>query len=195
MPQDFTTVEGTALLCFPPTDAVFAAHARRLLERLGTSEPAALEAALRGLYSSAVVREREALASFGQRAWYVYRDGSHSPFVEGEPWWGRPETARVVIGPDGCYVGANEPALALMGVTREELLTARSGDFTTPEHREVVPWLLDLLRSTGELHSTSVLCPRDGRPEHPVEFHLERDPEDPLRIVSWFRPIDPSAIE
>ena len=43
--------------------------------------PHDLEQALRPVYAQAIVRERDALASFGGRAWYVYRDGRYSPFA------------------------------------------------------------------------------------------------------------------
>jgi hypothetical protein len=194
VPYTSVAVRGIALLCFPPEDAVFARLARDSVTGAQGDDPAATQAALRRIYPHAVVVARHRLASFGGEAWYVYRDGRFSPFVESAPWWEDPSVARVVIAPDGEYLDANEPALALLGVALEELRAARSGDFTVPEYRVAVPWILQLVQDTGVLHSTSMLRRRDGAPDEPVEFHLVWEAEGPGRHVAWMRRVPLEAV-
>jgi PAS domain S-box-containing protein len=189
MPYRSITVSNATLLCFPEIDVAFGSFVRETYASLATPSQETLERDVRRIYPSTVVRERETLAGFGERAFYVYRDGRHSPFGEDGAWWETPECARLVIGPDGRYEDGNEAALELFGVDRDALLQARSGDFTTPEHRSHVPWLLQLLRDTGELHSTSVLRPRHGGPDLAVEFHLRLAEDGSGRMISSFRPV------
>lgn len=192
MPYTSVTVSGIALLCFPPFDRVFAEHARRSVTE-GASDPAALEAKLREVYPRAVVRARDDLASFVGQAWYAYRDGRYSPFVR-RPWWESPTAARTVIDAEGRYVDANDAALELLGVTPEELRASEAGDFTFGEHRALVPWVMQLLRDTGELHSTSVVRPKDGGPDVPVEFHIVLAPDGSGTVIAYLRPIPPEAV-
>ena len=198
MPYSAVTVGGIALLCFPPEDRLFAARARACHELLaleGTVTPRDLQGALRPVFPYVVVRPRERLASFGGDAWYAYRDGRYSPFQRGEPWWDQPSAARLVVGDDGRYHGANAAAHELLRVTHEALAEARSGDFTSPAYRALVPWVLQLLRDTGELHSVSVARPADGSPDIPVEFRFVRDADGPGRHVAWMRRIPTEAVE
>ena len=185
MPYSSITTQGIVLLCFPPTDRALRRKATELLESIGERAPQALESGLRPLYPRVVVRERVDVAGFGDRGWYVYRDGRVSPFG-GDAWWTRPDAARVVIAADGAYVDANDAALELLGVTRAEFGAARPGDFTSPEHRENIPWLRQLLLDTGEVHSTSLMRRPTGE-DVDIEYHLEPDPAVPGQWSSWFR--------
>ena len=132
LPYTSVIVRDVALLCFPPDDAVFSAYVRRTFESLTEDVPVELQRELRTLYPRAVARSREPLASLAGKAWYVYRDGRYSPFVDGPPWWDEPTAARVVIDDAGCYVDANPPALELLGVSLDELRRSKAGDFTPP---------------------------------------------------------------
>jgi PAS domain-containing protein len=181
------TVRGTVLLTFPPEDVAFAAHARRLAGGVAGHDPRALESQLRELYPRAMVRERETLASFGERAWYVYREGRYSPFADGPPWWQAPGTACFTFGADGRYVDGNEAALAIYSVTLDELRASRAGEFGTEAQRDTIPWVLQLLTDTGMIHTTAVIRPRDGGRDRLVEVRVERDPTDRGRWISWMR--------
>jgi hypothetical protein len=187
MPYTSITMGGVALLCFPHWDPVFAGEVRRRFGELQASTPEALEERLRRTFPLAVVHARDDLASFVGTAWYVYRDGRYSPFSQPTAWWEEPCTPRLILADDGAYLDATDPALSLLGVSHDELLAAHSGDFTTPEFREIVPWVLQLLRDTGELHSMSMLRPHGGGSDIPVEYHITRDGDGPGRHVSAFR--------
>ena len=164
LPYTSVIVRDVALLCFPPDDAVFSAFVRRTFASLAGDAPADLQGEVRALYPRAVVRSREPLASLAGNAWYVYRDGRYSPFVDGPPWWDEPAAARIVIDDAGCYVDANEPALDLLGVDLAELRRSKAGDFTPPAFGAEAPWIMQLLRDTGELHSISILRSRNAGP-------------------------------
>ena len=195
MPYTSVMVRDVALLCFPHDDAVFSAFVRRTFgQQAGEGdEPADLQGDLRSLYPRAVVRSRDPLASLGGTAWYVYRDGRYSPFVDGPPWWDETSAARVVIDDSGCYLDANPPALELLGVSLDELRRSKAGDFTPPAFGAEAPWMMQLLRDTGELHSTSMLRSRNGRSDEAVEFHFVKDADGPGRHVSTLRLVTPDT--
>lgn len=187
---DRVTLGGVALLCFPPYDRVFAALADRQLAQLPERTPATLQAALRQAYPRATVRERHALAAFHpDEAWYVYRDGRYGPHASEHRWWESPEAAWVVIDEFGAYVDANEPALALLDMSRAELLELRTGDLADPAVAELVPWIWDLAREAREIHSTSILRPRGSRPRIGVEYRLVVGIDGTGRSRSHLRPI------
>jgi len=187
LPYSSITTHGIVLLCFPPTDRALRRKATELLAALPGPTPDSLEAVLRPFYPRIVVRERADVAGFGERGWYVYRDGRVSPFG-GDRWWTDPGAARTVIAADGAYVDANDVALELLGIGRAALASARAGDFTSPEHRENVPWLRQLLLDTGEVHSTSIMRRGNGE-DVEIEYHLELDPAVPGQWISSFRPL------
>ncbi len=195
MPYTPLVVRDVALLCFPPEDVLFASLVRQTFDSVSGDTPAALQRALRPIFPRAVVRPQEALASFVGVAWYVYRDGRFSPFGRGPHWWEDPATARVVVDDDGHYVEANGAALRLLGVDLPGLRARVPGDFTVPDYGAAVPWILQLLRDTGELHSTSIVRPGDGGPDRPVEFRLVKDGDGPGRHVSFIRPVPMEAAE
>jgi len=191
LPYTSVIVRDVALLCFPPDDAVFGAFVRRTFGELAGDTPADLQSKVRSLYPRAVVHPREPLASLAGNAWYVYRDGRYSPFSDGPPWWDEPTAARVVIDDAGCYVDANPPALELLGVSLDELRRSKAGDFTPPAFGAEAPWIMQLLRDTGELHSLSMLRSRNDEPDAAVEFHFVKDAAGPGRHVSTLRLVAP----
>jgi PAS domain-containing protein len=195
VPYRSVTHEGVTLLCFPPYDVVFARLAAERLAALPTKDPDALQTDLRATFADATVRRREPLASLGRgEAWYAYRDGRYSPFTDAAPWWEAPDVARFEIDAGGRYVGANEAALALIGVDAEGLREIRSGDLTDAATRPTVPWLWQLLQDVGVLHSTSRLVTPDGR-KVPVEYRLLLDAAGPGRHVSFVRVVPLEAVE
>ena len=139
MPYTPLVVRDVALLCFPPEDSVFATMVRRTFEASSSDTPTGLQRELRAVFPRAVVRSREALASFGGAAWYVYRDGRYSPFGRGPGWWEDPDAARVVVDDEGRYADANRSALDLLGVDLETLRRHRAGDFTVPDYSVAIP--------------------------------------------------------
>ena len=161
MPYTSITMGGVALLCFPHWDPVFAGEVRRRFGELQASTPEALEERLRRTFPLAVVHARDDLASFVGTAWYVYRDGRYSPFSQPTAWW-RTSTPRLILADDGAYLDATDPALS---PPRGEPRRAPRGAFGRLHDAGVpgdVPWVLQLLRDTGELHSMSMLRPHGG---------------------------------
>ena len=194
MPYSSLVARDIVLLCFPPVDAVFGEVTRRALDTVADPEPDQLEAYLRQVYPAAVVRERHVLASFGGPAWYVYRDGRYSPFTD-ERWWEAPETACILLGDDGRYLDANPAALELLGVDLATLRASAPGSFTVPTYKTVVPWILQLIQDTGELHSTTMLLPAGGGSGLPVEYRLVKDGAGPGRHVATLRRVPGEVVE
>jgi hypothetical protein len=193
VPYRSVTHKGITLLCFPPHDAVFAHLAADYLGTLEAPDPDALQDALRALYAAATVRRREAIASLDPgEAWYAYRDGRYSPFIDGEPWWQRPGAARLEIDAEGRYVDANDAALSLIGMDLATLRDLHTGDLTDPATRRTVSWVWQLFQDVGELHSTSVLVLPDGR-RLPVEYRLLLDAAGEGRHVSYLREVPQEA--
>jgi PAS domain S-box-containing protein len=163
------------LLCFPHVDDVFGAWADRLLLDMGDGavDPARFEEALRATFPAAVVRPREPIASLGaEHVWYVYRDGRYSPYAD-DPWWERADAMWLEIAPDGRYVDVSDSFLASTGYDRDQVLAMQTGDLTDRAFRTVVPWIWEILETSGVLHSTSVLVDAVGH-RVPVEYRLVR---------------------
>lgn len=194
MPYRTVTRDGVSLLCFPPHDVVFAAHAARTLEALAGPDTGGLQTAIQTLYPNAVVRARESLAALGGgTAWYAYRDGRYSPFGDADAWWEADDVAALVIDAEGRYVDANEAALELIGLDLDTIRTMRTGELTEPAMRPNVPWIWALLEDVGILHSTSVLM-ADGR-RVPVEYRLVRGGAGDGRSVSYLRAVPIEAAD
>lgn len=190
MPPPSVTSGGIALLCFPPYDRTFAAHAERRLAGLSQPDPDALQASLRPIYPRATVRPRESLAAFRpDEAWYVYRDGRYSPFSEAEAWWEDPAAAWIDVDDSGDYVDANDAALDILGVTLDELRGLRSGDLSDPAASDIVEWTRAVVLETGVLHSTTILRARGDRPRQAVEYRLVTGDPGSGRHRSHMRPI------
>jgi PAS domain S-box-containing protein len=115
--------------------------------------------------------------------------------VDGDRWWETPGAARVVIDAEGRILEGNAAALELLGSTLEQLRSSPPAAFTVPEIRPMVPWILQLLHDTGELHSTSVVRRGDGGSDVTVEFHLTRDGAGPDRHISVMRVVPRDAVD
>ena len=190
MPLQVNGDRQVVLRCFPPYDHAFARLAETRLAELRHDTPADLQVALARGYPSVIVRARDPLAAMALTVtWYVYRDGRYSPFADAERWWEAPEAAWVEIDDAGVYQGANAAALALLGVSRDELADLRTGDLADPAVRELTPWVWEYVRERGELHSTSLLAARGARPRVAVEYRLVLNMRGPGRSVSWLRQI------
>jgi PAS domain-containing protein len=197
LPYREITTRGITLLCFPLHDAVFATIATHHLASMDDPAPAALQAHLQDSYPNAVVREREPIATLrGGAAWYVYRDGRYSPFAtEDASWWEAEGCAFMVVDAEtGRYVEANEAAAELIGLEQASLLTLHNGDLLDVAARKTVPWVVQLFRDVGELHSTAMLRTPDGR-RIAVEYHLVRDAAAHGRMVSYLRAVPHEAAD
>jgi PAS domain-containing protein len=186
---------GVTLLCFPPYDRAFMTLANRRLAALATRSPEHLQAALRAAYPGATVRPRHRLAAFlPDTVWYVYRDGRYSPYAVDDRWWEGDDVARLVVGPDGRYIEANQAALNLLGVSLDALVEMQTGDLVDPAVAELVPWTWDVVRETGELHATSILRAAGARPRMGIEYRLVLE-EQGGPAIAYLRPIPIAAAE
>lgn len=187
--------DNLSILTFPADDAVFRERVVELVDRLRkvgreASFEADLEAGLRRVHPQVDARWRSGLAGFGDRALYVFRDGTVVARLERDDWTAAEATARVVTDATGLYVDANEAAADLFGVPRERILSARAGAFTELDARIENPDALwRALGSTGRLHSLAVVCRPDGSTRS-VEFITVRDGDGPDRHVTYLRAVE-----
>jgi PAS domain S-box-containing protein len=164
------------LQTFPHDDLVFRVHVEAAQARIGKWLRPEIEAEIRAAYPAAVVRPAEMLAQSepGVVRWYAYRDGHFEPAAAEADWWDDPELARTVTSGDR-YVEANQAAADLFGVSREEIVGARSGSFVRHENNEEVrARFYTLLAEVGMLHSTAVVVRPDGE-EIPIEYRITRE--------------------
>jgi len=176
---------------FPTDDVVLAAHVQELLQSRRAHDPASvaseLETRLRPVYPHIRTSVRSDVAGFGDTMVYVFRDGSAAHLPDVESWIEDPGTARVVSGPTGVYVDANEAAARLFGHPVESIIGNPAGTYTRPDVRiEDRDALWRMLDRTGRLHSLAVVRCADGG-ETPVEFMTVKDGDGPGRNVTYLR--------
>ena len=179
------------ILCFPADDEVLRKHVRDSVERAEeTSARAArdgLRSRLRVVYPRAEVRIRDPLAGFGEPTVYIFRDGGIASSLGSETWREEPASARLVTNDQGVYVDANDAAVELLGVGRDQVVGQQAGTFTKPDARiEDATGLWDLLATSGRLHSLAVVSRPGGRDVR-VEFITLRDGDGRGRHVTWLR--------
>lgn len=176
---------------FPATDAVFKERVGQILREIGKTDPKSLVGELvrrlRAVHPEASATIRGGLAGLDDATIvYVYRDGAVKRDDAPERWMEDPATARVVSGPDGQYLDANDAAAQLFGVERDEILRRSAGDFTRLDTRVDGAVLWKALAERGRLHSLAVIACPDGRERH-VEFLTIRDGDGPGRNVTYLR--------
>ncbi len=179
------------ILCFPADDEVLRKRVRDSVDKV--EEPSAkaareaLRSRLRIVYPRAEVRIRDPLAGFGEPTVYVFRDGGIASSLGSDSWREEPTSARLVTNDQGMYVDANDAAVELLGVTRDQIVGQPAGSFTKPDARiEDAAGLWDLLTTSGRLHSLAVVSHPGGRDVR-VEFITVRDGDGKGRHVTWLR--------
>ncbi|HEX8940416.1 MAG TPA: PAS domain-containing protein [Candidatus Limnocylindrales bacterium] len=178
--------EWFAPISLPSWDDAFVARVEDLCARLAPRDAlsfaAELAARLRVRYPGVVVTPLGHPIGFGARTQVllVYRDGERSPYAE-DAWWEDPDAAWLTMR-DGRVVEASAGAAALFGLSPAELLASTTGRLL--QRREDTPWLVDILRRTGTLHTTTRIVRADGRPAE-LEYRAvaDRDPKGPVRIT------------
>jgi PAS domain S-box-containing protein len=92
-----------------------------------------------------------------------------------------------VTNEEGTYVDANDAAVELLGVNRDQIIGSPAGTFTKPDARiEDAAGLWELLKTSGRLHSLAVVSRSDGRDAR-VEFITVRNGDGMGRHVTWLR--------
>jgi PAS domain S-box-containing protein len=179
------------VLCFPADDEVLRKRVHDALEH--GDEPSANKARdallsrMRVVYPRAEVRVRDPLAGFGEPTLYVFRDGGIASSLGSETWREDPSSARLVTNEEGTYVDANDAAVELLGLNKNQIVGQRAGTFTKPDARiEDAAGLWELLKTSGRLHSLAVVSSPGGRDVR-VEFITLRNGDGMGRHVTWLR--------
>ncbi|MEA2676435.1 MAG: two-component system, cell cycle sensor histidine kinase and response regulator CckA [Chloroflexota bacterium] len=180
------------VLCFPADDQVLRKRVRDSLAKITEPNAKAARDALRGhlriVYPRAEVRVRDPLAGFGEPTVYVFRDGGIASSLGSEAWHDESTAARLVTDDRGTYIDANDAAVELLGVTRDEIVGHPAGSFTKPDARiEDAAGLWELLTTSGRLHSLAIVTRPGGR-DLRVEFTTVRDADGKGRHLTWLRP-------
>src|SRR5205809_3829986 len=89
------------------------------------------------------------------------------------------ERARVHLSPDGRYLDANDEALGLMNISRDELDQFDVSSFTPPEYRDVVleAWLVRATTGPIRTSGKTTFYPKGGPPVG-VAYEDSREPDD-----------------
>jgi PAS domain-containing protein len=167
-------VPDTKLTTFPADDRVFAAFVRQAYLALDPAhrEPASLEASLRRWHASAVVRQQDGLASFGEPRWYVYRDGHPGVKVE-DAWWQAEGAATIEFGADGVFTFADDAACELVELAPGALVGRHWSDLVPPSARDDDgAWIWEQLDRTGCVQSVFDLPVATG--VRVIEYRTER---------------------
>ena len=162
------------LITIPSADAPFRAHVERVRRRLAPAYPDQLETDLRRLFPRVVVRER---ALSGEApVWYVYRDGSWRPSLEG-PWWEAAGLPRIVISTDGWIEEASPAAADLLGIDGSidgsEAGSWHITDFVAPGTLDDAMALFTVIEEGHDFTATVLLRPSSGDVV-PVDLHATR---------------------
>jgi PAS domain-containing protein len=165
-------------MTIPSDDVAFGEHCQRLLHRHRHGQPGQLEAHLRRLFPSVVVRER--VLSGEPTAWYVYRDGGWRGSGT-RPWWLERRMPRLVLSPDGWLQQADAAARSLLGLGDDE--SAHYTDWVTPGTLEDAQMLFAAVAEGHPLEGTLLIRPTDGA-TIACQVRGERHDTD---IVVWLR--------
>lgn len=171
------------VVVFPHDDLAFRAHVDSAVERSAREDPAKLETYLSDAYPDVRVRERTGLADLGgDRAWYVYRDGSLISPID-EDWWKSADLAEFRIDGSGTYVSVNATAAELLGRDIDSIAGQRVGSFTRHEAVDDAGLrAFAVLAEQGVLESTALVVRPDGE-EVAVRYRLTGSPKDGYRMV------------
>ncbi len=158
---------------FPSADRAFAAHVELARQRLERWDCDAVMQSVCAAYPSATATRADASASLdGSEVWYVYRDGSPLPRqADSSADSSAGEVARCVVGPDGRYVDADDAAVDLFGVERDQIVGRLAGQFTRHDGDEGLGQRLLELAGAEPIASTAVVVRPDGE-ELTVRFSV-----------------------
>jgi PAS domain-containing protein len=171
---------------FPRGDEAFAAFVRDAitrLERVDRLDPAALQNLLRRWHSRAIVRERDALASFGASTWYVYRDGQAGVRIE-DDWWQRDGVAVARLGEDQVFIDGDDEACRLVGRPPGGLAGASWRELVPPVARDDdAEWLFGDLKERPVQSVFDFPLADGGR--RVIEYRTAWVPEEAVYLCRW----------
>ena len=171
--------EPPRLVTIPASDAAFRARVEDLLETEGIATPAELETRLRALLPRVNVRNR---ALTGEpTTWYVYRDGRW-PSSATEAWWTDEHLARITIGFDGKFVAADDAALEILGLSRDEYQAHSFVELSPPGAIEDSQAMFAIVAEGRDLTATVRYQRADGV-AGAVDIHASRADDGVLVIM------------
>jgi PAS domain-containing protein len=172
---------------FPRDDRPFAAFVRATIERLPPSErtdPAAVQRALRGWHTRAVVRAQDPLAAYGLPAWYVYRDGQAGVRID-EDWWRQEGVAVARLGEDEVFVDADDEACRLVGRPPGGLAGVPWRELLPPAVRDDdAEWLFGGLKDGKPVQSVFDAPLPDGR-RRVIEYRTAWIEDERVYLCRW----------
>jgi PAS domain-containing protein len=176
-----------SLFTVPSSDRAFAQFVRRISAHLPDASPSDLQARLRGLYPSVLVRPRG--LSSEDHTWYVYREGR---WVDGKAgdWWHEESMPRMDIDRDGFIASANATAGEAFGIAPNRLVHRHYTDFAVPGTGADMILMREIMLAVGEAGGTFRHIRADGDVRI-AEYHsIATDSGSTVTI----RPIGPMAV-
>jgi PAS domain-containing protein len=147
----FLSHHPASLFTVPSSDRAFAEFVRRISAQLPDASPGALQARLRILYPSVLVRPRG--LSSDDHTWYVYREGR---WVDGKvgDWWSDESMPRMDVDRDGFIAAANAAAGEAFGIAPNRLVHRHYTDFAVPGTGADMMLMREIMLAVGEAGGT-----------------------------------------
>src|SRR4029079_15683416 len=148
-----------SMFTVPSSDLAFAEFVRRISAQLPDASPSELQARLRGLYPSVLVRPRG--LSSEDHTWYVYREGR---WVDGRggDCWSDEWMPRMEIDRDGFIAAANTAAGEAFGIAPNRLVHRHFANFAVPGTGADMMLMREIMLAVGEAGGTFRHIRADG---------------------------------
>jgi hypothetical protein len=173
------TVVRARALCFPSYDVGFARVVEAILTEDPGITPAALQARLRNLSPSTIVRARE-LSGERDQTLYVFRDGRWARGIEPD-WWQDPSVGHVTVSTvTGEATDVDQAFLDLIGADRSWVVGRHYDAFVVPQARVEAEVLYRVTIEQGVVHSVSRV---NGPDDRGVTCEYRAELTDPETIV------------
>ena len=170
------------VITLPARDHAFGELVRDALATHDIRSPADLEAWIRPLVPSIVVRERELSGERG--VWYAYRDGTYHAERD-EQWWVEGDVASAVWSiASGRLLKANESLAALLGGPVDDLVGRHFTSFVESGADEQVALLFRAVVELGEARSIAKIRTATG--PGLVEYVVVKRGDE---LDAWYRPV------
>jgi PAS domain S-box-containing protein len=176
-----------SLFTVPSSDLAFSEFVRRISAQLPDASPSELQARLRGLFPSVLVRPRG--LSSDDHTWYVYREGR---WVDGKggDWWSDESMPRMDIDRDGFIAAANAAAGEAFGIAPNRLVHRHFTDFAVPGTSADMMLMREIMLAVGQAGATFRHIRADGE-VRVAEYHSVASESGSTVTI---RPIGPMSV-